>query len=82
MLTILPQDANACDQDILELRTHQQMLSQELEEKQTTFQQLQSNADTLDGDLDRLVEVKQKVSDKTNHFGDHQSRDTLGSFKG
>ena len=59
------QDAGACDQDIQELRTHQQMLSQELEEKQSNFQQLQSNADTLDGDLDRLVEVKQKVSEKS-----------------
>ncbi|XP_071960201.1 coiled-coil domain-containing protein 40-like isoform X2 [Antedon mediterranea] len=54
------QDSSSCDAEIQQLRTHQQMLSEQLQEKQTTFQQLQSMADTLDGDIDRLMEIKQK----------------------
>ncbi len=37
------------------------MLSQQLEGKQTEFQQLQSTADTIDGDLEQLMEIKQMV---------------------
>ena len=52
------------------LREHQQDLSSQIEEKQLNVQQLQSNADTLDGDLDRMVESKQKV-------GLHLEQDSL-----
>merc|ERR1719239_749976 len=54
------QDANSCDTEIQDLRSHQQALSQQLEEKQINCQQLQSTSDTLDGDVDRTAEVKQK----------------------
>ena len=37
------------------------MLNHQLEDKQTEFQQLQSHADTLDGDLENLVEIKTMV---------------------
>lgn len=58
----LYQDANNSDKDISELRSHQQLLSQQLEDKQKDFHQLQSAADTLDGDIERLLEIKQLVS--------------------
>ncbi|XP_030840683.1 coiled-coil domain-containing protein 40 [Strongylocentrotus purpuratus] len=54
------QDANGCDNDIAELRGHQQMLNQQLDNKQREFHELQSMADTQDGDIERLVELKQK----------------------
>ncbi|KAK3598746.1 hypothetical protein CHS0354_028798 [Potamilus streckersoni] len=54
------QEANGCDTEIQELRQHQQELSQQLEQRQINVQHLQSSSDTLDGDIDRLVEVKQK----------------------
>lgn len=54
------QDASNCDIEIRELREGQQELSHGLEDKQITVQQLQGNADTLDGDVERLVELKQK----------------------
>lgn len=53
-------DANASDLEIRELREQQQELSGQLEERQLNVQQLQGSADTLDGDVDRLVEQKQK----------------------
>lgn len=40
-------------------------LSQQLEDKQVNVQHLQGNSDTLDGDIERLFENKQKV----NHLG-------------
>ncbi len=55
------QDASSCDNDIHELREHQQELSSQLEEKQVNCQQLQGSADTLDGDIERLLDVKLKV---------------------
>ena len=58
----LKQDANGCDNDIAELRGHQQMLNQQLDNKQREFHELQSMADTQDGDIERLVELKQKVN--------------------
>ncbi|XP_064620964.1 coiled-coil domain-containing protein 40-like isoform X2 [Lineus longissimus] len=54
------QDANSSDADIKDLREHQQTLSMELEERQVNCNQLQSSADTLDGDVERLMEQKQK----------------------
>jgi len=54
------QDANSSDAEIRELREHQHGLSAQLEEKQLNVQQLQSNADTLDGDVERLAENKAK----------------------
>jgi len=45
-----------------ELRQHQQALAHQLEEKQLNVQQLQNNSDTLDGDVERLLENKQRVS--------------------
>ncbi|XP_046379305.2 coiled-coil domain-containing protein 40-like isoform X2 [Haliotis rufescens] len=53
-------DASSCDSDIHELRDHQQELSGQLEEKQVNCQQLQGSADTLDGDIERLLDVKLK----------------------
>ncbi|XP_041363110.1 coiled-coil domain-containing protein 40-like [Gigantopelta aegis] len=53
-------DANSCDQEIKELRDHQGELSESLEQKQINCQHLQGSADTLDGDINRLVELKQK----------------------
>ena len=55
------QDASSCDGEIKELRDHQQELGGQLEDKQLNVQQLQSNADTMDGDIERLLEAKQKV---------------------
>ena len=57
----LLQEASACDGDIQQLKDHQGELSQQLETKQTNVQHLQGSSDTLDGDIDRLVETKQKV---------------------
>ena len=54
-------DANACDGEIRELRGHQQELSAQLEDRQLNVQQLQSSADILDGDVDRLAQTKHKV---------------------
>lgn len=38
------------------------MLNQQLDNKQREFHELQSMADTQDGDIERLVELKQKVN--------------------
>ena len=56
------QEAAGCDNEIKEYREHQQELAGQLEDRQLNVQQLQSNADSLDGDVDRLYETKQKVS--------------------
>ena len=56
------QDATACDKEIREYREHQQELAGQLEDRQLNVQQLQSNADTLDGDIERMYDTKQKVS--------------------
>ena len=56
------QEGNQCDGSIHEMRLHQQELSGQLEEHQLNVQQLQGSADTLDGDIDRFMENKQKVS--------------------
>ncbi|GFR74317.1 coiled-coil domain-containing protein 40 [Elysia marginata] len=53
-------EANGCDIEIKDLREHQQGLSEQLEEKQINCQQLQSTSDSLDGDVERTFEVKQK----------------------
>jgi predicted nucleic acid-binding Zn-ribbon protein len=53
-------EANACDSEIRTLREHQQTLSEQLEEKQVKCQQLQGVSDTLDGDIERCLEIKQK----------------------
>ncbi|XP_045213458.2 coiled-coil domain-containing protein 40-like [Mercenaria mercenaria] len=54
------QEANSCDGEIQQLRDHQTQLSSQLEQGQLNVQSLQSNSDTIDGDIDRLIEVKQK----------------------
>ncbi|KAH9504072.1 Coiled-coil domain-containing protein 40 [Bulinus truncatus] len=54
------QEANSCDSELKELREHQQAVSEQLEQKQVNCQQLQGASDTLDGDLERAVEVKQR----------------------
>uniref|UniRef100_A0A8W8IK10 Uncharacterized protein n=4 Tax=Magallana TaxID=2171616 RepID=A0A8W8IK10_MAGGI len=54
------QEANGCDDEIQDLRGHQVELSQQLEDKQVNVQHLQGNSDTLDGDIERLFENKQK----------------------
>lgn len=61
LLSIL-QEANGCDDEIQDLRGHQVELSQQLEDKQVNVQHLQGNSDTLDGDIERLFENKQKVT--------------------
>uniref|UniRef100_A0A0B7A0L2 Coiled-coil domain-containing protein 40 n=1 Tax=Arion vulgaris TaxID=1028688 RepID=A0A0B7A0L2_9EUPU len=53
-------EANACDSEIKSLREHQEALSDKLEEKQVSCQQLQGVSDTLDGDIERSLEIKQK----------------------
>ncbi|KAK2152124.1 hypothetical protein LSH36_339g05000 [Paralvinella palmiformis] len=53
-------EANHCDEELQELRQHQQALAHQLEEKQLNVQQLQNNSDTLDGDVERLLENKQR----------------------
>lgn len=55
------QEANSCDGEIQQLRQHQTELSSQLESGQVSVQELQGESDTLDGDIDRLIEVKQKV---------------------
>ncbi|XP_059157116.1 coiled-coil domain-containing protein 40-like isoform X2 [Physella acuta] len=54
------QEANDCDNEIKELRDHQLLISQQLEEKQVNCQQLQSASDTLDGDVERTMEIKHR----------------------
>ncbi|XP_052261678.1 coiled-coil domain-containing protein 40-like isoform X2 [Dreissena polymorpha] len=54
------QEANSCDSEIQQLREHQTQLSSQLEQGQVTVQELQGGSDSLDGDIDRLIEVKQK----------------------
>ncbi|BFZ02980.1 hypothetical protein BsWGS_06019 [Bradybaena similaris] len=53
-------EANACDNEIQKLRDLQQSMSEKLEEKQINCQQLQGISDTLDGDIERSLEIKQK----------------------
>jgi hypothetical protein len=55
------QDANECDDEIKALRDHQIDLSKSLEEKQVNVQQLQGTSDTLDRDVESMIEMKQKV---------------------
>lgn len=54
------QEANSCDGEIKDLRDHQQSLSSQLEDRQIAVQQLQASSDTMDGDIERFLEVKQK----------------------
>jgi len=54
------QDANACDTDIQVLREKQLSVSHELEEKQTTCQQLQATADELEVQIDTMSEERQR----------------------
>jgi len=56
------QEANGCDGEIQELRDHQVDISSQLEQRQINVQQLQGSSDTMDGDIERLLEVKQKVN--------------------
>ena len=60
------QDAGSCDGEIRDLRDSQQDLSKQLEDKQLDLQQLQGSTDTLDGDVERLLEHKQKVQCPSN----------------
>lgn len=79
LLSIL-QEANGCDDEIQDLRGHQVELSQQLEDKQVNVQHLQGNSDTLDGDIERLFENKQKVNHPginivpASHFDEEMSR--------
>lgn len=59
------QEANGCDTEMKELREHQQTISEQLEQKQVNCQQLQGALDTMDGDIERALEVKQRVSSST-----------------
>lgn len=74
------QEANGCDDEIQDLRGHQVELSQQLEDKQVNVQHLQGNSDTLDGDIERLFENKQKVNHPginivpASHFDEEMSR--------
>uniref|UniRef100_A0A2C9KE01 Coiled-coil domain-containing protein 40 n=1 Tax=Biomphalaria glabrata TaxID=6526 RepID=A0A2C9KE01_BIOGL len=54
------QEANGCDTEMKELREHQQTISEQLEQKQVNCQQLQGALDTMDGDIERALEVKQR----------------------
>jgi len=59
------QDAAACDDDIRQLRENQSEITRNLEEKQLIVQQLQGTVDTLEGDVERWDEIKQRVSSCT-----------------
>ncbi|XP_069123768.1 coiled-coil domain-containing protein 40-like [Argopecten irradians] len=54
------QEANSCDGEIQELRDHQLELSSQLEQNQVNVQQLQGASDSMDGEIEGLLEVKQK----------------------
>lgn len=58
---VVAQDASQSDNEIREYREHQQELAGQLEDRQLNVQQLQSNADNLDADIERLHDAKQKV---------------------
>ena len=59
---LLPlQEAKSADGEIHELRENQQDLSEQLEEGQVSVQEQQSAVDTLEGDVDRLLDTKQQV---------------------
>ena len=80
------QDANGCDNDIAELRGHQQLLNQQLDNKQREFHELQGVADTQDGDIEHLVELKQKVGRRCKfvflmHYFGQECRDILFIFQ-
>lgn len=55
------QDATSCDDDIRQLRENQAELGKNLEEKQIVVQQLQGTVDTLEGDVERFSDLKQRV---------------------
>lgn len=59
-IKITIQAANECDSEIVQLREHQVDLGQQLEEKQVNCQTLQSSSDTLDGDVEQMLEIKQR----------------------
>ena len=55
------QDAQGCDSELHALREDQKNLGQLLEAKQIRCRELESNADSLDGDIERQLEAKQRV---------------------
>ncbi|KAF6040311.1 CCDC40 [Bugula neritina] len=54
------QDAQSCDDELQGLRNDQKQLGQMLETKQIRCRELESNADSLDGDIERQLEMKQR----------------------
>lgn len=49
------------------LRDDQKNLGQLLETKQIGCRELETNADTMDGDIERQMEMKQRVSNESAH---------------
>ena len=60
------QETDDFEKQIQVLLQQQQEISNEIVEHQTNVQRLQGSSDTLDGDIERLTEVKQKVGYKIN----------------
>lgn len=58
------QDAQGCDGELHSLREDQKQLGQMLESKQIQCRELEGNADSLDGDIERQLEMKQRVRPK------------------
>ena len=58
------QETDDFEKQIQVLLQQQQEISNEIVEHQTNVQRLQGSSDTLDGDIERLTEVKQKVGYK------------------
>lgn len=56
------QDAQGCDSELHSLRDDQKTLGQLLETKQIKCRELEGNTDSLDGDVERQMEMKQRVS--------------------
>jgi len=54
------QDAQGCDGELHSLREDQKQLGQMLESKQIQCRELEGNADSLDGDIERQLEMKQR----------------------
>lgn len=63
MLLPAPQATEECTKTILELEETQRSLSESLVEKQEQLSKMQSKADELEADLDRLAALKRQVGE-------------------
>merc|ERR1712150_255262 len=58
-LKTISDEANNCDQEIHQLRDHQQEMGGMLEEHQSTTQMLQTSIENKEGDVASMMEVRQ-----------------------